>query len=201
MNNLYFKNNIWVKLIILSLILFIIGAIVQSKTTKTAIFFLIAFILFMSMFDVAKNLSSSYNVPRSFQSNCPSYVFLAISAIIYIALLIILFNLLGLGKQENYRMLEINPATKCVLGPYTWGSPDSALYQFCSRPDVQAQTAKLKCGNGFVGRPVNWNGQWDFTPQSNTEWANTRCECMKNGNPNAVCNCMNRRYPNTGVMQ
>lgn len=201
MNMLALKNNMYIKLLIVCLILFIIGTVVKSKTAKTAIFFLMAFVLFMSMFELAKIFSSSYRVPLSFNTECPSYVFLAVSAIIYIVVIILLFNLLGLNSREKYRMLEINPATKCVLGRYTWGSPDSVKYQFCSRPEVQVETAKLNCGNGYINRPRNWNSQWNFTPQSNSDWANTRCECMKNGNPNAVCNCMNRIFPNTGVMQ
>jgi hypothetical protein len=192
------NNNILITTLILSFILFITGAIVKNKTVKYFMFFMIALISFVGMFEMAKNISRTYYVPSGFQKNCPSYVFLVIAGFIYITLIVVIYNLLGLGNREDYRMLDINPVYKCVGGEYTWGSVDSPLYQFCSSPAVQEQLARINCGKGLVGRKPNWNGQWAYTSLSNNEWKNTTCSCLKNGNEK--CNCLNKVNSNVGVL-
>jgi hypothetical protein len=200
MVNLNNSNNIWISALIVCFVLFVFGALVKSQSIKNVIFFLIALVLFVSMFELAKRISTRYTISKGFQKDCPSYAFLAVAGFVYIALVVIIYNLLGLGKKsgEGYRMLEINPVFKCVGGEYTWGAVDSPLYQFCSSPAVQAELLKINCGKGLVGRRANWNGQWAYTPQSNNEWRNTQCQCFKNGR--SICNCLNRVNPNVGVL-
>lgn len=112
---------------------------------------------------------------------------------IYIAIMVTLvfFNV-RTSKKENYRLLEITPSKKCVLGPYTWGKPDSPLYKFCSSPEVQQDVARQTCPHGFYGVPVNWN----YTPESDDQWKNRRCNCFtedaqkvpKDKQDNLLCN-------------
>jgi hypothetical protein len=73
---------------------------------------------------------------------------------------------------ESFRMLTISPEKKCELGPYTWGPKDSPTFQFCSDPANRATIDAMTCANGFVGRPVHFN----YTPESNAQWRNTRCD-------------------------
>ena len=90
--------------------------------------------------------------------------------------------------DENYRLLEISPAKKCSLGPYTWGSPDSELYKFCSNPETIKETQYLECQQpGFYGAPVHW----DYTPESDDKWSNRRCskKAPPNDDDNKQENC------------
>ena len=80
--------------------------------------------------------------------------------------------------DENYRLLEISPEKKCVLGPYTWGPVDSPLYKFCSNPANQQKIDNVTCQAGFYGFPV----KWDYTPESDDEWKNRRCNKLKKDN-------------------
>jgi hypothetical protein len=74
-------------------------------------------------------------------------------------------------KKENYKLLEITPSKKCVLGPYTWGKEDSDLYKFCNNPINFDAINKQRCKPGFHGFPVNW----EYTPESDEKWKNNRC--------------------------
>jgi hypothetical protein len=193
------NNNIWITALIACFILFVIGAIIKSQAVKMILFFMIAIVMFVAMFELAKRITKGYSVPRGFQKDCPSYAFIVVAGFIYIALIVIIFNLLGLSKtDEGYRMLEINPVFKCVNGPYSWGGVGSPLYNFCSSPAVQEELAKINCGKGLVGRRADWNGQWAYTAQSNSEWGNSQCDCFKNGR--SKCNCLNRVNSNVGVL-
>lgn len=127
MLNLSNSKNMWIPALIVCFVLFIFGAFVNSQAIKNIIFFMIALILFVAMFELAKQVSKSYSIPRGFQQDCPSYAFLGVAGFIYIAFIVIIYNLLGLGKKsdgdgknsdEGYRMLEINPVYKCVGGSY-----------------------------------------------------------------------------------
>lgn len=194
------KQNTVGSLLIICFILFLVGAIINSTLVKNIIFLILSILLFMFIFQMSNKLKKQIIISKNLQYNCSSYVYITITIIIYIITIMILYNLLGLKyDNEGYRMLEINPATKCVGGPYTWGDIDSPKYKFCSSADVKTATSRLNCGKGLVGRPIDWNGQWSFTPESNSEWENERCKCMKNGNVN-ICECLNRNIPDTGVL-
>ncbi len=90
---------------------------------------------------------------------------------IYICVITTLIFLTLNKKKENYKLLEITPAKKCVLGPYTWGKKDSELYKFCSDPKNFQEISRQTCKSGFHGVPVNW----DYTPESDQNWDNKRC--------------------------
>lgn len=107
---------------------------------------------------------------KMFDSTLSKILFLCI----YIAIMTTLIFFKIKSNKENYRLLEITPSKKCVLGPYTWGKPDSALYKFCSSPEVQQEVARQTCPHGFYGVPVNWN----YTPESDDKWKNRRCNCF-----------------------
>jgi hypothetical protein len=94
--------------------------------------------------------------------------------------------------KENYRMLDLSPASKCALGPYTWGSPNSSLYKYCSNPANAAAIARESCGKGFIGKPINFK----YTPESNGKWENDRCVCL-DGSNNCKCSVTKE---NVGVL-
>jgi hypothetical protein len=94
--------------------------------------------------------------------------------------------------EENYRMLNISPASKCALGPYTWGSPNSEVYKYCSNPANSAAIARESCGRGYIGKPVNFK----YTPESNGKWENDRCVCLDGSN---TCECSSTKE-NVGVL-
>jgi hypothetical protein len=73
------------------------------------------------------------------------------------------------------RMLEITPTKQCDLGPYTWGSPDSARYKFCSK-QTPSELSEVMCTNpAFHGRPVHF----EYSPESDECWKNgRRCDTI-----------------------
>jgi hypothetical protein len=89
-------------------------------------------------------------------------------------------------------MLDISPASKCALGPYTWGSPNSEVYKYCSNPANAAAVARESCGRGYIGKPINFK----YTPESNGKWENDRCVCLDGSN---TCKCSVTKE-NVGVL-
>ena len=85
-----------------------------------------------------------------------------------------LFDVDG-DKQEAF-LYQTTPAKKCSLGPYTWQG-DSETAKMCrelaSTPEGRAEIAKYQCGKGYVGQP---GGEFVYTPDSDAEWQNARCQ-------------------------
>jgi hypothetical protein len=197
--NIFREYPIVTTVVIVLFVLILTGSLVHSQLAKNVIFFLIAFFLFVGMAEFAKYLNNNYSIPSHFKTECPNYVFIAISAVVYISIILSLFYILGIKEgYENIcsgtRMLQISPAHKCALGPYTWGSPDSEVYKYCSDPKNFQNIAAVNCDRpGFYGQPVNWS----YTPESNSKWENERCNCLKSGQQ---CNCNNPQYDSIAVL-
>ncbi len=81
------------------------------------------------------------------------------------------------NRKCGGRLFEPNPAWQCSLGPFGWGSPDSETYKFCSNPaNLPAIAATICCSPGFSGGlPLNFQ----YSTESNGNWKNTRCDCLK----------------------
>ena len=91
-------------------------------------------------------------------------------SILYALIAIIIFYITGFVK-DDFRLLEISPEKKCRLGRYTWGDVDSPTYKYCTDPKNQAAINGMTCNAGFVGMPAHFQ----YTPESNSQWVNTRC--------------------------
>ena len=83
-------------------------------------------------------------------------------------------------SKSNYRLLEISDFKQCELGPYTWGPKDSDKYKFCS--DLWSKGLDMSCRKGFHGRKAHF----DYTPESNQNWENTRCEPSDKPDPRVL---------------
>jgi hypothetical protein len=124
------------------------------------IFFLIAFVLHIII------TICSHNTPFKLYKN----THILLSSLLYSIILVSIIYFLK-NNQESYRMLEISPAKKCSLGPYTWGSPDSDTYKFCTNPKNFDAIQEVSCSSGFLGAPVHF----EYTAESDDMWENTRC--------------------------
>ena len=86
-------------------------------------------------------------------------------------LMIVLLKLYDFENFENLRRLEITPAKKCDLGPYTWGPANSPTRQYCTDVSNQQTISEVMCDKpGFMGRPVHYF----YTPESSKNWENPR---------------------------
>ena len=82
-------------------------------------------------------------------------------------------------RNKDKFLFEVTPAKRCCGGIWKMGDPNSKLYKYCSDPDNKMEIAQVCCGAGFSGRPVHW----EYTPESNADWANTRCQNFSYDSP------------------
>ncbi len=147
----------------------------MTNCIKKLIFLLVVFMLNILIFKIVKQTDN-----------------MVLVAILYTIFLSFIIDLVCNCIKEEYRMLDISPASKCALGPYTWGSPDSALYKYCSNPANAPAIARESCGRGYIGKPINFK----YTPESNGKWENDRCVCLDGSD---TCKCFITKE-NVGVL-
>ena len=81
---------------------------------------------------------------------------------------VIIFNILLKHSKDGFHF-ELTPEKHCDGGPYMWSSsPEKQA--LCSK-FTKNDLSRYNCPVGFHGRPV-W---WDYTPESNNQWKNERC--------------------------
>jgi len=82
-------------------------------------------------------------------------------------------------KTEDFRF-ELSPYKKCQGELYEL-TPQSALYKECTDPTTVAVLNQMSCPKSMT-RGIK--PQFQYTPLSNAEWKNTRCdpksECASN---------------------
>jgi hypothetical protein len=79
------------------------------------------------------------------------------------------------NRKSGGRLFEPNPAWKCSLGPYGYGSSDSETYKYCTNPANREAIESTICCPGFGGGlPLNFK----YSTESNGNWKNTRCDCL-----------------------
>ena len=74
-----------------------------------------------------------------------------------------------LGTANQSFHFEVSPLKRCCGGPYMY-TGDAELGKFCASM-TGCQKQNNCCGKGFVGAPK----RFEYTPESNSEWKNERC--------------------------
>ena len=74
-------------------------------------------------------------------------------------------------RQKDNFTFEVSPARQCAGPSYLWGCPGSPKYEMCSNLSPE-EVKRFSCGPGYNG-----GGEIDYqyTPESNYLWENTRC--------------------------
>lgn len=124
---------------------------------KELIFFILVFVLFGVFSKVFLEINQKANINL--------HISMLISAVLYTVILLGIYSLLARIKSEGFRF-EVTPAKKCGLWPYV--SPPDFDCSTLSESEIR----QYNCCPGFTGRPV----QFKYTPESNAQWENKRCE-------------------------
>ena len=113
-------------------------------------------------------------IDRFFSISQNSFQAIASIGLVSAILMIVVIKFYGFENfeiLENLRRLEITPAKKCDLGPYTWGPANSPTRQYCTDVSNQQAISEVMCDKpGFMGRPVHYF----YTPESGKNWENPR---------------------------
>ena len=84
-------------------------------------------------------------------------------------IIVIVFNLIFTSNKDGFHF-ELTPQKYCEGGDYMRSSSPEKQ-KFCSQFS-EVDMSRYECPSGFVGAPVNWN----YTPESDDKWQNTRCK-------------------------
>jgi hypothetical protein len=124
-------------------------------------FFVINFILFIAF---------AYIISITTEKGYSKLAVYTISSIIYTLLL--LSVKVSMSNKDNFTF-EVSPSKKCCNN-YLAG-PDCARF-YNTEEGIQELHATC-CGGGFSGRPVHY----EFTPESDQNWENKRCNPKPTG--------------------
>ena len=106
----------------------------------------------------------------------PTYA-LVISSIILTSFMIGMYYILQTvqknGKDKEGFHFEVTPEKQCSLYPYI--TPPAYTGIDCSK-FTEKELSKYFCPGAYHGRPV----QFKYTPESNSNWVNDRCQQAKN---------------------
>lgn len=92
----------------------------------------------------------------------------AISALIFTAILFILFFLLRVGHVEDFHVQPLRQL-KCMQGPYMLNEEDR---KYCNTVPP-SELCQYGCSNPFMGRPYP---KFEYTPLSDGNWSNQTCK-------------------------
>jgi hypothetical protein len=153
----------------------------------------IIFFILLGVFFIIFFLSTNYFYEQS-NSRIKKGTILSISAMVFSLFFLGYTQVTGVCKNEGYmdydgkikhtknQKITYSPSTGAKLcrgGPYTWQG-DSQRARFCrdlaSTPEGLAEINRYSCGAGYNGMPGNG---FKFTPLSDDNWNNARCDGSK----------------------
>ena len=147
----------------------------SDAINQEIIFFVLTFILFylsISMYDNVKDIDSL----KKYKLLLP-FVF----SLIFIFFLIGFYYFLEFDRSctvdtESYQMLELSRGAICKGGPYM-AQGDSERAKMCRElqesPEGKCEINSYNCAKGYRGQP---GGMFQFNPESDARWENTRCD-------------------------
>jgi hypothetical protein len=142
-----------------------------KKSMREIIFFVLIFLLFFLTVKLGE-----YWVKKSDIDHQIAYIILGIA---YTALVVGIFFLSKLEDNSNEKFWDITPAAYCKGGPYFWQG-DSEVSKMCrklaSTPEGRVLISGYNCPSGYVGQP---GLPFNYTPLSDDNWENERCEDRK----------------------
>jgi hypothetical protein len=132
---------------------------------KEILFFVLAFVV---LFCTGKGVQISYT-----KLSPLALLVLSLSGAVLL-LLVYKFGNIARCQADNF-YFQVTPAKMCQGFPYMQTS-DPELYNFCSKmlstPNGVNAYDMVNCSTpGFVGRPVHFQ----YTPESDANWSNQRC--------------------------
>jgi hypothetical protein len=101
------------------------------------------------------------------------------AGIISVVYTLILVTVFYIGKIDTEGFWDVSPAAQCRGGVYMHQG-DSEQSKMCQAlfdsPEGRCQVASYNCPVGYNGIPLN---NFTYTPLSNDEWRNERCDATK----------------------
>ena len=145
-------------------------------TNKEILFFILVFVIIFSASKGAVALGPKLKLSGTIALLLTTFTGTVILLIVY---------KLSQNNGENFSF-QVSGPKLCQGYPYMQSSASPELQKYChhlmSTPEGQHEYAQMNCGNGFHGRPVHWS----YTPESDHNWENTRCDSPLNANEPCV---------------
>lgn len=141
----------------------------MKRSTREILFFILVFLLF---FVVAKTGNDYVNKNINWNRNV---AFITIG-IIFTLIVIAFFSIAKLQCPEAEGFWDVSPFAKCKGTNYMWqGDSDEAKYcrELAETPEGRCGISSYNCPKGYNGQP---NLPFQYTPISNDDWQNERCE-------------------------
>lgn len=147
-------------------------------STKEIIFFVLIFVITF----LASNTSSIVNKQYQPSKITHTVYLLGLSlAVAVILMLVYKFAKIPNCSQKDNFHFQVTPPKMCEGGPYMYSSAPQELQDYCNdllaTPEGRRELASVSCPNGYVGSPK----YYQYTPESNDMWENTRCWAPKVG--------------------
>lgn len=141
----------------------------NRRTTSEIIFFIIMFLLFfltmkLNEFWIKKGGNLHPNL---------SYM---ITGLLFTLLMLAIWYLAKLNGSSSEGFWDISAGAKCKGGPYMWqGDSETAMMckEMASTPEGRCEISSYNCPTGYTGTP---KAPFVYSPLSNDEWQNERCE-------------------------
>ena len=151
-----------------------------KKSVKEILFFVIMFLLYC----VATNLNDAWEEYTKINHN----VSMIVTGVVFVLIMVGIYFLANMNKSNsNEGFWDVTKFAQCRGGPYMWQG-DSATAKMCRK---LAETPEGRCGISSYNCPTGFNGTpkipFYYTPLSNDNWENERCEnipdcqCKNNG--------------------
>jgi hypothetical protein len=125
------------------------------------------------------------------------YVVLALLGCAFALFMAGMYYLSKLNKMNEEGFWDVSPAARCRGGPYMWQG-DSETAKMCRKmaesPEGRCQIASYNCPTGYNGVP---RLPFVYTPLSNDQWKNERCEPDKpqKCNGDSISSCVSNVTP------
>lgn len=150
----------------------------MTTPLKEVIFYILAGVFYVIFF------LSTNNFYKKSNSSKTKSLYVIVSAFMFILVLFGYSELTGLfSSRQGFH--SFSPKL-CRGGAYTWQG-DSKRAKYCrnlsSKPSGIAQINRYNCGAGFYGMPGK---NFKFTPISNDEWRNERCDSTHSTDNNGI---------------
>lgn len=146
-----------------------------KRSVREVLFFILTFLLFYLAVSVANYWF------KHMQKGNLQVIYLLVGAV-FTLLLVVVYYLATLNKTSE-GFWDITPAATCRGGPYMWQG-DSENAKMCRK---MAETKEGECEIAAYNCPTGYNGipriPFVYTPLSNDNWQNERCE----NRPNCPC--------------
>jgi hypothetical protein len=137
-----------------------------KKEIREILYFLLAFLMF---YLCVKLKDWTYKT-----SGISNDIAIISCGILFSIILIFLFYITKINSNEGF--WDISPPALCKGGPYFWQG-DSPISKMCremaSTPEGRIAISGYNCPTGYVGQP---GLPFYYTPISNDNWENERCE-------------------------